>query len=208
MKISELMTAAESSMTSSKSLLNVYGQLCTMFNVAEDANLIDRSPVRKKFHRPNHEPEEKTAWSAEQVRNILENMPQAWYAFFLCLAITTVRIGQLLALTWKDIDWQSRKITVSKSVDRGVVIPRTKNKTKQSKHIPEVLFVALQRHREQSIFTAPNDFVFCSRDGSAADPDVIRDSVLYPAVDHVGIERLPRQSGFHAFRHAGSTIIK
>src|ERR1041385_7430612 len=124
MKISELMTAAQNSMTSSKSLLNVYGQLCTMFNVAEDADLIDRSPVRKKFHRPNHESEEKTAWSAEQVRNILRNIPQAWYAFFLCLAITTVRIGELLALTWKDIDWQSRKITISKSVDRGVVIPR------------------------------------------------------------------------------------
>jgi integrase len=207
MKISELMTAAERSMKRSKSLLNIYGQLNTMFTVAEEGDLIERSPVRKKFHRPNHEPDEKTAWSAEQVRAILQNIPNAWSAFFLCLAITTVRIGEFLALTWRDIDWDNRRISVTKSLDRGVVVPRTKNKTKQQRHVPEVLFQALQRHREQSPFTAPDDFVFCDKEGKAADPDYIRFSVLYPALDRAGIERLPRHSGFHAFRHAGSSII-
>jgi integrase len=169
--------------------------------------LIDRSPVRKKIHRPNHDPEEKTAWSAEQVRAILGNIPQTWSAFFLCLALTTVRIGEFLALTWKDIDWEKRRIIVTKVLYRGVLVPRTKNKTKQLRHIPEVLFVALQKHREQSLFAGPNDFVFCNRKGKAADPDEIRLSVLYPALDRAGIERLPRASGFHAFRHAGSSII-
>jgi integrase len=207
MKISEIIRAADASVKGSKSLLNIYGLLHTMFAVAEESDLIERSPVRKKLHRPMHDTEERMSWSAEQVRAILQNVPQAWSAFFLCLAITTVRIGEFLALTWKDIDWDNRRISITKSLDRGVVMPRTKNKTKQSKHIPGILFVALQRHREQSLFAAPNDFVFCNREGKAADPDVIRQSVLYPAVDRAGVERLPRQSGFHAFRHAGSSII-
>ena len=44
-------------------------------------------------------------------------------------------------------------------------------------------------------------------DGSACDPDHVRESVLYPAVDRAGIQRVSRSSGFHAFRHAGSSII-
>jgi integrase len=31
--------------------------------------------------------------------------------------------------------------------------------------------------------------------------------VLYPALDRAGIERTARNCGFHAFRHAGSSII-
>jgi len=40
-----------------------------------------------------------------------------------------------------------------------------------------------------------------------ATPDHVRESVLYPALDRAGIERVLRSSGFHAFRHAGSSII-
>jgi integrase len=190
-----------------KSVLNIYGQLKTMFSVAEENDLIERSPVRKKLHRPKQDSEEKPAWSAEQVRAILESVPDVWAAFFVCLALTTVRIGELLALTWQDVDLEGRKIRVSKSLDRGVVIPRTKTRTKQMRHIPEVLFQYLQRHRVMSKFVGPGDFVFCRLDGSAWDPDHVRQSVLYPAVDRAGIPRLPRSSGFHAFRHAGSSII-
>jgi integrase len=31
--------------------------------------------------------------------------------------------------------------------------------------------------------------------------------VLYPAVDHAGFARVARNCGFHAFRHAGNSII-
>jgi integrase len=207
MKISEVMTAAQRSGKRSKSLLNIYGQLRTVFTVAEEGDLIERSPVRKKFHRPNHEPEEKPAWSSEEVRAILGQIPQAWSTFFLCLALTTVRIGELLALTWSDVDWEARKIKVTKSLDGTVVVPRTKNRTKTTRHIPEILFQALQQHQQHSLFTKPSDFVFGDREGKAADPDQIRQSVLYPAIDRAGIERLPRAAGFHAFRHAASSII-
>jgi integrase len=179
-----------------------------MFEVAEELDLIESNPVRKKVHRPNYEPEEKIAWSAGEVGRILQNIPQVWYPFFLCLALTTVRISELLALTWKDVDWETRKINVSRHLDGNVVIHKTKNKTKQLRHIPDVLFNALQYHRQISLFTGLDDFIFCNSRGEAANANDIRESVLYPAVDRAEIKRLPRQCGFHAFRHAGSTIIE
>ena len=92
-------------------------------------------------------------------------------------------------------------------MDRGIVVPRTKTRTKQVRHIPEILFHTLQRHYEMSLFKGDDDFVFCNRDGSVCDPDDIRQTVLYPALDHAGIDRVERGSGFHAFRHSASSII-
>ena len=68
------------------------------------------------------------------------------------------------------------------------------------------MLFGFSRHRGTT-FGKPTDFVFCKGDGMPCDPDHIRESVLYPAVDRAGIERLARNSGFHAFRHAGSSII-
>jgi len=129
------------------SIRNIYTQLRTMFGVAEENDLIPRSPVRKKLHRPVHHRMEKPAWSADQVRSILQNVPENWFPFLACLAITTTRIGELLALSWKDIDWQTRKIRVAKSLDVGVVVPHTKTRTIHSKHVPEVLFEILRTIR-------------------------------------------------------------
>ena len=39
------------------------------------------------------------------------------------------------------------------------------------------------------------------------DRDSLRESVLYPALDVVGIERKPRQHGFHLFRHTCGSIV-
>jgi integrase len=205
--IGDLLHTIRKSLTASKSVLNIYTQLRTMFSVAEETDLIPRSPVRKKLHRPTHHAQEKQAWSAAQVRSILENVPENWLAFFACLAATTVRIGELLALTWSDMDWQNRKIRISKSLDRAVVVPHTKTRTVHLKHIPEALLRLLESHREISGFVRPTDFVFCKADGSPCDPDHLRESVLYPAVDRAGIGRVSRNCGFHAFRHAGSSII-
>jgi hypothetical protein len=38
-------------------------------------------------------------------------------------------------------------------------------------------------------------------------PDVIRRDVLYPALDRLAIPRAKRATGFHAFRHAATSLI-
>ena len=56
-------------------------------------------------------------------------------------------------------------------------------------------------------FDRPGDFVFCRPDGRPYDPDVVREWVLYPAMDRLKIERTPGAYGFHLFRHsAGSRL--
>jgi integrase len=73
--------------------------------------------------------------------------------------------------------------------------------------LSDPLLEALLEYRERSAFTRPDDFVFCRQDGSPADPEFLRLSVLYPVLDEVGIKRLPRKHGFHLFRHSAATIV-
>jgi hypothetical protein len=57
------------------------------------------------------------------------------------------------------------------------------------------------------VFTQPDDFIFARRDGSPYDRDRVRESVLYPAFDVMGIERKSRQHGFHLFRYTCGSIL-
>src|SRR5207248_9408853 len=64
-----------------------------------------------------------------------------------------------------------------------------------------------RNHRESSLHRGPDDFVFCKKDGSALDPDVLRKDALYPILDRLGIPRRKGASGFHTFRHSAASIV-
>ena len=49
--------------------------------------------------------------------------------------------------------------------------------------------------------------MFCKKDGSALDPDVLRKDALYPILDRLGIPRKKGASGFHTFRHSAASIV-
>jgi integrase len=65
----------------------------------------------------------------------------------------------------------------------------------------------LRNHHESSLHRGPDDFVFCKKDGSALDPDVLRKDALYPILDRLGIPRKKGASGFHTFRHSAASIV-
>jgi integrase len=189
-------------------LLNVYSLLRQMFEVATEYDLIPASPVRKKLHRPKYKAKEKPALTPNQVGAILAKVPAEWYAFALAMALTSVRIGELIAIQWKDIDWTNARLALSKNVWRGKVQESTKTGAVAVRHLPEALLAALKMHRQKSKFVRPEDYVFTKSDGSLVDPDFLRRNVLYPAMDKAGIDRGLRTHGFHIFRHTGGSIVR
>ena len=70
-----------------------------------------------------------------------------------------------------------------------------------------VLTASLAKHRESSLNGGANDFVFCKKDGSPLNPDVLRKGVLYPILDRLGIQRKSGACGFHTFRHSAASFI-
>jgi integrase len=191
---------------SQRTMRNIIVQLNGIFNIAADNDLIGRSPVRKR-HKPVCRKTEKPFWTAEQIRMILESIPIECRCLFICVALTGLRLGELLALQWKYVDLKSRVLRVSHSLyKRQLVAPKT---VTSARVIPlgDVLANALVAHHENSFFTGPDDFVFCTQDGSSLNPDVLRKDVLYPALDRLNIPRPKGAAGFHCFRHSAASLI-
>jgi integrase len=67
----------------------------------------------------------------------------------------------------------------------------------------------LKAHLEEKNL-APDDFVFyrSEYDRRPVDPDYVRREILYPALHRAGLKRVPRASGFHAFRRACSKHLR
>ena len=191
---------------SPKTRRNLVGVLQGVFSLAEDDDLIEKSPVRGR-HKPVVPKEEKPVWTPEQVRAIIGSVPERYRALFACAALTGARLGELLALQWKHSDFDGRKLRIEQSLWRGrLVTPKTKGSFR-TVLFGEALGKALTNHLQNSQHVGPEDFVFSKSDGSTLDPDTLRRDVLYPALDRLGIPRNSRSAGFHTFRHSVGSFI-
>jgi len=165
---------------SPKTRRNLVGLLQGIFSLAEDDDLLEKSPVRDR-HKPVVPKREKPVWTPEQVRAIIGSVPERNRALFACAALTGARLGELLALRWKHIDLDGRKLRIEQSLWRGrLVTPKTEGSFR-TLLFGEALGKALTNHLQNSQHIEPEDFVFSKPDGATLDPDVLRRDVPYPA---------------------------
>jgi integrase len=124
-------------------------------------------------------------------------------ALFVVAAFTGLRMGELRALRWKDIDFAAELITVSRAFSWNV---ETSTKSRRIRIVPlarQARFVLLEL-RGRCRFTGREDFVFCRPDGGALDSSAIRKR-FRSAQEAAGL-RLRR---FHDLRHTfGSLMIR
>lgn len=182
------------------------GLLQGIFSLAIDHDLLARSPIRDK-HKPVVLRREKPTWTASQVKSIVEAVPQAHRDLFVCAALTGAGLGELLGLEWKHLDLKNRTLRIEQSLwQKQLVTPKTMRSVRT---IPfgHGLSQAFVEHQQNVTHLQPEDFVFCKRDGTPLNPDVLRKDVLYSALDRLGIPRVSGASGFHTFRHSAASFI-
>jgi len=110
-------------------------------------------------------------------------------------------------LQWKHIDLAACKLRIEQSLWNGqLVSPKTRGSIRTI-YFGTALKEELAAQFERGEHKAPEDFVFCGKDGSPFDPDVLRKHVLYPILDRRGISRSKHASGFHIFRHSAASIL-
>jgi integrase len=205
--IARLLNSVEAGGKSGKYALNVYSMLRVMFAVAQELDLIDKSPIRPKLHRPTAETREKPTLAPEQIRKVEEAFPSDLRVLCLCVALTGLRLGELLALRWEDVDLEERVLRVTHSLWRGRLLEPKTAASKRKIRMSHKLAERLSEHRDGSKWAEADDFVFARDDGSPQDPDHLRRQVLYPAMKAAGITRVPRGHGFYIFRHSAASIL-
>lgn len=206
MHIEELLRLKMTSGRSAKTVRNIVVLLEGIFSLAEENDLISKSPVRRK-HKPTATREDKPVWTAEQIRKVIEAVPTRFQVLFATVALTGLRLGELLALQWKHVDFENGRLRIEQSLWEGQIVSV---KTRSSVRVilfGDVLAGHLTNHLQGSAHIGPEDFVFAQEAGGPLNPDVLRRDVLYPALDRSGIARPKRASGFHTFRHSAATFL-
>jgi integrase len=143
-----------------------------------------------------------------EFRALLSRLEQRDRAMVLLAGSTGLRRSEMIALTWGDIAFDRREITVRRSrVRRWFGEPKTEASRKP---VPLHASVAdeLIRWRAVTPYPAETDFLFPSTRLNGTQPltpDMILKRVIRPAAEAAGIEK---RIGWHTFRHSLATNLR
>ncbi len=131
-------------------------------------------------------------------------------AVILVAAFTGLRLGELRALRWRDVDFTNRLVHVRRSHYGAAGTLEGPPKSGQARSVPLIdrAARALDGLSRRDRFTGPDDRVFCDPIGKTVNDGAIR-GALYDALGAAGISR-DRGTGklfvFHDLRHTFGTL--
>lgn len=133
-------------------LKSINNQLAALFNYATRYYDLRDNPCRKAGSIGKSKAEEMDFWTKQEFKEFLPSMdekPEARMAFLL-LYWTGMRIGELLALTYEDVDFDNRTITINKSYQRikgkDMITPPKTPKSNRKVTIPPFLAEELEEY--------------------------------------------------------------
>jgi integrase len=201
---------------SSKYRLNIYNRINFCFKLAITADLLKASPIRELLHRPKYIKKEKPTFPLEKFPAFFAAVPERWKPLVATMALTGMRLSELLGLRWCDVDFKNRTLYKRNVIFKGKLVEglketRRKNSGGLRQHvigISQGLDVFLKQQQEQSEYTKLGDFVFPSpEDGRPLNPDRVRKFIIDPALKAAGIEKEKGAFGPHIFRHTAGTVV-
>ncbi|HEY5433172.1 MAG TPA: site-specific integrase [Coriobacteriia bacterium] len=146
--------------------------------------------------------DERRVLSLTEVERLVAATPAPYRAFVATAAWTGMRLGELRALIWADIDLEARLIVVDKTRYRQCVQRATKNGDTRVVPIPRHLADELRRSRAACLHGA-QDVVFCGIRGTPIDGDDFRRRVFAPALARAGLDPGTR---IHDLRHTSASL--
>lgn len=131
-------------------LRTIHHQLSCLFSHAVTYYDLKSNPCTKAGSMGKSNAEEMKFWTKSEFMQFIDCVMDKRHSYmaFMVMYWTGIRIGELLALTLKDIDFEKRTIFISKSYQRlgqkDVITPPKTPKSKRVISIPEFLSIDLQ----------------------------------------------------------------
>lgn len=147
--------------------------------------------------------DERRILSIEEVERLIAATPVPYRALVATAAWTGMRLGELRALTWADIDLDARLITVNKTRYRHQVQAGTKNGADRVVPIPSHLAAELAAYRASARPAHADSLVFRTTRGSPIDADDFRRRIFAPALARAGLDPATR---IHDLRHTSASL--
>ncbi len=142
--------------------------------------------------------------TVEQFHSLLPLLPTHVQMMVILAMCTGMRISEILALRWTDVDFERQVITVRRSIVSRYVAEATKNEESADDIPLDHSFVAELRRWKMRRLQAPEEWLFANMDtGRPFHASPLQQDHIRPAGRTLGIMGL----GWHTFRHSYRTMI-
>lgn len=138
---------------SPKTIKNIVFMLNNILSQAKDDYIIDQNPC-VGITLPKVKQQQPDPFSREEVELVLDAIGKSrpeLQAFFAIGFYTGMRTGEILALTWGDIDFNKHKIRVSKTLSNGRLKEGTKTNKTHDVDIIQPLDPYLNKHKQYTL---------------------------------------------------------
>ena len=141
--------------------------------------------------------------------NTVKDRAPRYSPFFLCAVRSGLRLGELLALQWADLDYHGRFIEVQRNYTRGRVSTPKSGESRRVDMSLELTRALKDLYTERQLEAAANgwkdlpSWVFCSETGGLLDPANFRKRVFYVLLKAAGLRRIR----FHDLRHTFASLL-
>jgi integrase len=182
--------------------------LNSVLDHAVDSELIEVNPLNKIKFKNKKMTYKVDPLTEEEASTLLDEMlayrDGALYPPVICLLRTGMRIGELQALTWADVDFETRLIDITKTWWRGKITSTKSSKGRRvdmSQQLAEVLRDLKQNQWKKYAGKNVPQWVFAGPNGNVLCLPVLR-KTLNQCLEAVGL----RHIRIHDLRHTYATI--
>ena len=185
--------------------------LSSVLDCAVENGFISKNPVTKSVRPTGGIPvKEVKALTLEEQRKFLISAQRSENHYLYAFALQTgLRFGELAALTWDDIDFKNRKMTVSKSMQRikGQVIigePKTETGKREIPLTEEAIkILRIQKEKDVNmdfIRLECANLVFVNKNGG-----FLANNICYQSLKYICKRARIRTISMHILRHTFAT---
>jgi integrase len=145
---------------------------------------------------------EERALTPEQLARLIAEIPDTHRPFVTFVAQTGLRIGEAIAVQWRDIDLEPGLLHIRRRYYRSAYAPP---KTRYGRRVIPLTptMAALLRSRRDLLQPAQAELVWPNRTGRPLNPDSTRARVLKPAAARAGVP----WASWHTLRHTCGTLL-
>jgi integrase len=146
--------------------------------------------------------------SPKELQALLRELHPRERTMVLLDASTGLRRGELMALRWGDIDFETLIARVTRSIYRNVIGKPKTAASKKPVPLHPIVAAELKLWRAESAYRADSDFLFPSdrkKGELPLRPDMILKRYIRPVLAEMGVEK---RIGWHSFRHGLATMLR
>ena len=146
---------------------------------------------------------EQRCFTDEEVGKILAAAPEPFGTILAVTAVLGLRIGEALALRISDVDFARKILRVRQSVDAATRKVQAVKSTASSADVPMPSQLADRLRKHLQAHDGKTDLLFINRRGRPFSANKLREKVLHPLLERLGIPR----GGFHSMRHGATSAL-